>query len=386
MRRRAASGSASAGGATVGDEVMCPSYLATGEEKHSTRGRAQLLHEMTRGEVIADGWDSDAVEEALSLCLSCKGCKADCPVGVDVATWKAEFRSHHYANKRRPRSAVAMGHIDRWARARAPTCARRRQRRLRDVAREAVRRHRSARAPASLLVPDLPRVVSRAWERGIGNDRVLIWPDTFNNHFRPETLIAATQLLERAGFKVDIPAEPLCCGRPLYDWGYLDRAKQQFERTFGVLAPEIAAGTPIVALEPACASRLQGRAAQPLSRPARCEAAVCAGALFRELRDRPHRPLPAVPARGVGAGTGALPPSCGDRFRAGDAAPRSPRHHRRAAAPRLLRDGRGIRHGARRRSRSAEPSASACCCRGFASCTTTRSSSPTASAAASRSS
>ena len=101
---------------------MCPSYLATGEEKHSTRGRAHLLHEMTRGEVIADGWDSEAVEDALSLCLACKGCKADCPVGVDVATWKAEFRAHHYQARRRPRSAYCDG-ADRSGGAARVACA-----------------------------------------------------------------------------------------------------------------------------------------------------------------------------------------------------------------------------------------------------------------------
>jgi Fe-S oxidoreductase len=88
----------------------------------------------------------------------------------------------------------------------------------------------------------------------MGGERLLMWPDTFNDHFRPETLIAATQLLKRGGYRVVIPAEPVCCGRPLYDWGFLDRAKQRFERIFEVLGPDIEAGTPIVVLEPACAS------------------------------------------------------------------------------------------------------------------------------------
>ncbi len=237
----------------VGDEVMCPSYLATGEEKHSTRGRAHLLHEMTRGEVISEGWNSEAVEDALSLCLSCKGCKSDCPVGVDVATWKAEFRSHHYARKRRPRSAYSMGHIDRWAK--LGSCA--------PALTNAVARTWPAKWAAGIhRRARLPRFASgtfRDWFRdcggtAMGSDRLLLWPDTFNNHFRPQTLIAATQLFDRAGFEVVIPPEPLCCGRPLYDWGYLNRAKKQFEKIFRVLASEIAVGTPIVALEPACAS------------------------------------------------------------------------------------------------------------------------------------
>jgi FAD/FMN-containing dehydrogenase/Fe-S oxidoreductase len=237
----------------VGDEVMCPSYLATGEEKHSTRGRAHLLHEMTRGEVIADGWNSGAVEDALSLCLACKGCKADCPVGVDVATWKAEFRAHHYARRMRPRSAYSMGLIDGWARlaAHAPGLA-----------------NTIAKTPPAKWLAGidrrarLPRFAPQAFRgwfhesggRGMGGERLLLWPDTFNNHFRPETLIAATQLLKRGGYKVVIPAEPVCCGRPLYDWGFLEKAKQRFERIFEVLGPDIEAGTPIVVLEPACAS------------------------------------------------------------------------------------------------------------------------------------
>jgi hypothetical protein len=182
----------------VGDEVMCPSYLVTGEEKHCTRGRAHLLHEMTRGEVIRDSWDSDAVEDALSLCLACKGCKADCPVGVDVASWKAEFRAHHYARRLRPRSAYSMGLIDRWARlaSKAPSIANALGNT--SLAKWTAGIHHDAR---------LPKICSqtfRDWFRErpgtMGGDRVLLWPDTFNDHFRPKTLIAATQLLERAGF------------------------------------------------------------------------------------------------------------------------------------------------------------------------------------------
>ncbi len=96
--------------------VMCPSYRATHDEEHSTRGRAHLLWEMTQGEVIRDGWRSEEVKQSLDLCLACKGCKSDCPVGVDVATYKAEFLSHYYEGRVRPRSAYAFGNIDLWAR------------------------------------------------------------------------------------------------------------------------------------------------------------------------------------------------------------------------------------------------------------------------------
>jgi FAD/FMN-containing dehydrogenase/Fe-S oxidoreductase len=237
----------------VGEGVMCPSYLATGEEKHCTRGRAHLLHEMTRGETIGDGWSSDAVEDALSLCLACKGCKADCPVGVDVATWKAEFRAHHYAGRLRPRSAYSMGLIDRWAKiaSRAPG--------LVNVLANTPMGKWAAGIHSGARLPKFCSQTFRDWlrergRRGIGGERVLLWPDTFNNNFRVQTLIAATQLLERAGFEVAVPAKPLCCGRPLYDWGFLDRAKHRLERIFDELRNDVEAGTPIVVLEPACTS------------------------------------------------------------------------------------------------------------------------------------
>ena len=241
----------------VGNEVMCPSYLATREEKHSTRGRARLLHEMVRGEVIADGWRSKEVEDALSLCLACKGCKSDCPVGVDMATYKAEFRSHHFKGRLRPRSAYSMGFIHKWAKLAEP---------IAPVANFLMQ----ARGVSSLAkwiggidrrakLPPLARQSFREWFKKrprppAAGERIILWPDTFNNFFRPATAIAATELLERAGFEVHIPNRQLCCGRPLYDPGFLDRAKGLWEESFACLAREIQLGTPIVGLEPACTS------------------------------------------------------------------------------------------------------------------------------------
>jgi FAD/FMN-containing dehydrogenase/Fe-S oxidoreductase len=237
----------------VGNEVMCPSYLVTHEEKHATRGRAHLLHEMVRGEIIRDGWDSAEVEDALSLCLACKGCRKDCPTGVDMATWKSEFRAHHYQKMARPRSAWSMSHIHRWARLaeRAPWLA-----------------NFGARAPGLAgiakwiggidqrrTMPPFERSFrSQFRPKGGGGDRVMLWPDTFNNHFRPDTAMAAARLLETAGYQVVVPKQPLCCGRPLYDWGYLDEAKALWEQTFEALAQTIADGTPVIGLEPACTS------------------------------------------------------------------------------------------------------------------------------------
>jgi Fe-S oxidoreductase/FAD/FMN-containing dehydrogenase len=236
----------------VEDDVMCPSYLVTHEEKHSTRGRAHLLHEMVRGEVIRDGWDSAEVEDALTLCLACKGCRKDCPTGVDMATWKAEFRAHHYRSRRRPRSGWSMSHIQRWARLaeHAPW-----------LANFAV----ATAGPAALskLIAGIdqrrrmPRFAGRSFRKefrqsGRGGERVMLWADTFNNYFRPGTAMAAARLLEAAGYEVLVPKDPLCCGRPLYDWGYLDEAKALWEQSFKSLHETIASGIPIIGLEPAC--------------------------------------------------------------------------------------------------------------------------------------
>jgi FAD/FMN-containing dehydrogenase/Fe-S oxidoreductase len=233
----------------VGDEVMCPSYLVTHEEKHTTRGRAHLLHEMIRGEVITGGWDSAEVEDALSLCLACKGCRKDCPTGVDMATWKSEFRAHHYDKRRRPRSAWSMSHIHRWARLAdsAPWLA-----------------NFGAGNPVAKWIAgvdqrrDMPRF-ERSFRKQFrpgrtSGDRVMLWPDTFNNHFRPATAMAAARLLEGAGYQVSIPDRHLCCGRPLYDWGYLEEAKALWEETFSALRNAIAQQIPVIGLEPACTS------------------------------------------------------------------------------------------------------------------------------------
>ena len=234
-----------------GEEVMCPSYLATREEKHSTRGRARLLFEMVRGETISDGWRSEEVRDALSLCLACKGCKSDCPVGVDMATYKAEYNSHHYAGRLRPRDHYALGWIADWCKVatRAPGLAN-------AIAATGLAKRLAGIAPNRRL-PRFAKQSFREWfacHHSPPGDHVLLWPDTFNNAFRPATAIAAVEVLERAGFTVSIPARQLCCGRPLYDPGFLDKAHRLWRDNIATLASAIEAGTPIVILEPACAS------------------------------------------------------------------------------------------------------------------------------------
>ena len=237
--------------------LMCPSYRATREEEHSTRGRAHLLWEMTRGEVIRDGWRSEEVKQSLDLCLACKGCKSECPVGVDLATYKSEFLSHYYQGRMRPRSAYAFGNIDLWARAasHAPGLANLLTQLpfLRDLSKLA------AGIPRQRAIPKFAPETFKTWfhRRQSGPSRtnappVLLWPDTFNNYFHPATAKAAVEALEAAGFRVTVPKPHLCCGRPLYDHGMLDRAKPLLLQILNALSPEIKAGVPVVGLEPSC--------------------------------------------------------------------------------------------------------------------------------------
>jgi FAD/FMN-containing dehydrogenase/Fe-S oxidoreductase len=239
--------------------VMCPSYRVTREEEHSTRGRAHLLWEMTLGEVIRDGWRSEEVKGSLDLCLACKGCKSDCPVGVDVATYKAEFLSHYYEGRPRPRSAYAFGNIDVWARlaSHAPGLVNLTTQLpfLRDMAKFAAGVSPQRSIPA--FAPETFRTwFGRRSQKWGGNTAdpniVILWPDTFNNYFHPATARAAVEVLEAAGFRVVLPRSQLCCGRPLYDFGMLDRAQALLLKILDDLSPAIAAGIPVVGLEPSC--------------------------------------------------------------------------------------------------------------------------------------
>jgi len=237
--------------------VMCPSFRVTREEEHSTRGRAHLLWEMTKGDIIKDGWRDQRVKDSLDLCLACKGCKSDCPVGVDVATYKAEFLSHYYKGRFRPRSAYAFGNIDIWARlaSRAPGLINVTTQLpfLRGIAKLAAGIPRERNIPA-FAPQTFHHWFNRRDPQNINGEPVLLWPDTFNNYFLPETAKAAVDVLESAGYRVVLPKAELCCGRPLYDWGMLDRAKKLLLTILGALETEIKQEIPIVVLEPSCAA------------------------------------------------------------------------------------------------------------------------------------
>ena len=244
--------------------VMCPSYQVTSEEEHSTRGRARLLFEMLDGHgdgPIREGWRSTAVRDALDLCLACKGCRSDCPAGVDMATYKAEFLWHHYRRRLRPRADYTLGWLPAMATAVSALHLARplgALTRRRPVARLATR----LAGIADRDVPTFaPLTLQQAWGRhdrvrgdGHRGERgtVLLWPDTFTNHFAPDIGRAAVQVLEAAGWRVTMPHEPVCCGLTWISTGQLGMAKRVLRRTLHTLAPHVRSGGLVVGLEPSC--------------------------------------------------------------------------------------------------------------------------------------
>ncbi|WP_159769138.1 FAD-binding and (Fe-S)-binding domain-containing protein [Streptomyces sp. HM190] len=330
--------------------VMCPSFRATGEEQHSTRGRARLLHEMLAGEVVTDGWRSPEVRDALDLCLSCKGCRSDCPVGVDMATYKAEFLHHHYAGRRRPAAHYSMGRLPVWLRlvARTRTAALVNAlagiRPLADLAK---------RLGGIAGERDLPRpatVPFSRWYRGWAGERdegearsappatVLLWTDTFTEYLSPSVGRAALRVLEAAGLRVIVPATPrtrwkpswpkrteageeaaltrsaltrspltrwnparplftmrrgrLCCGLTYISTGQLDQARAVLRRTLDLLDPFLAPAPggppdpPLVVLEPSCAATLRSDLPELLPDDPRAARVAASVVTFAEALER----------------------------------------------------------------------------------------------------
>ena len=242
--------------------TMCPSYMATREEKHSTRGRAHLLWEMMQGNVIKDGWRSNEVKDALDLCLSCKACKTECPVNVDMATWKSEFLAHHYQGRVHPLYHYAFGFMDRFASlaSLAPSLA---NLPMRMSGVEAMIKQTLGIARQRTLPRFAPSSFTSSFKYTPSSSgsqprqEVLLWPDTWNNYFHPEALTAASEVLHASGHTVTTARKHICCGRPLYDFGFLDEARNYLSRILDEFAPQIDAGIPVVMLEPSCASVFQ---------------------------------------------------------------------------------------------------------------------------------
>ncbi|MFG2635969.1 FAD-binding and (Fe-S)-binding domain-containing protein [Streptomyces sp. NPDC048362] len=325
----------------TGPAVMCPSYRATGEEEHSTRGRARLLHEMLAGDLVTDGWRSTEVRDALDLCLSCKGCRSDCPVGVDMATYKAEFLHHHYAGRRRPAAHHSMGRLPQWLR----WIARTRTAPLLNALASVEPLARLAKRLGG-IAPErrLPRLAERTftgwWRRrkpvrastdpaGSAGPLVVLWPDTFTEHLSPSVGRSAVRVLEAAGLRVALPPTlvpggaaigdgrsgpatalltarraRVCCGLTYVSTGQLDRARAVLRRTLDLMEPVLRAGVPVVVLEPSCAAALRTDLPELLPDDPRAARLAAAVLTFAETLER-HAPdwVPPVVGRPVAGQT-----------------------------------------------------------------------------------
>ncbi|MFD9963219.1 FAD-binding and (Fe-S)-binding domain-containing protein [Amycolatopsis sp. NPDC058986] len=255
--------------------VMCPSYRATGEEEHSTRGRARLLFEMLAGDVITDGWQSTEVRDALDLCLGCKACKSDCPVGVDMASYRSEFLSRHYEHRKRPMAHHTMGALPRWLRLGAPMA-----KVINAVAASPLRRvlNRFGGIAAERELPALAAPTFRKWfarrkppQWTDERTPVVLWPDTFTNFFDPAVGRDAVAVLEALGHEVHLPARTVCCGLTWHSTGQLDTARGVLRRSLDVLQPWLERGVPVIGLEPSCTAMLRKDAAELLPGDPRVE-------------------------------------------------------------------------------------------------------------------
>jgi len=263
--------------------VMCPSYLATRDEKDSTRGRSRVLQELANGSLV-HGFDSDAVTEALDLCLSCKGCSADCPAGVDMATYKSEALYQRYRRRLRPASHYSLGWLPRHARVASLTP------RLANAAlrRPALARlaKRAAGVDARRELPTFARRTFRRWfssHTPRAGTPVTLWVDTFTDRFTPAVGQAAVRVLEDAGYAVTIVDKPVCCGLTWISTGQLDGARRQLRRSLDALAPSLAAGHRIVGLEPSCTAVLRHDVAELLPDDPRAAQVAAATRTLAEL-------------------------------------------------------------------------------------------------------
>lgn len=276
---------------TAAGGVMCPSYLATRQEKDSTRGRARMLQEMVNGTLVTGGWRSPEVRAVLDLCLACKACSSECPAAVDMAAYKAEVLHQAYRRRPRPRAHYTLGWLPRWARlaSLAPGIA--------NAALAAPGLGGTARFAAGLdprrSLPAFAQRSFRSWyarhagQRGRGGAPVMLLVDTFTNYFDPGVGIAAVTLLEDAGFSVSIPARPICCGLTWISTGQLDAARRILGRAVGELRPAAEAGIPIVGLEPSCTATLRSDSNELLAAPQAHAVAAAVRTLAEVLASAP---------------------------------------------------------------------------------------------------
>ncbi|MEU5851289.1 FAD-binding and (Fe-S)-binding domain-containing protein [Saccharopolyspora shandongensis] len=251
---------------------MCPSFQATRDELHSTRGRARALAEMLRGESLPDGWRSTEVRDALDLCLSCKACRSECPANVDMATYKAEFLHHHYARRLRPLSHYSMGWLPVWSR-------------FASAAPRLVNGVTSVPTAAKLLKKlggieprrDIPRFAEESFVEWFAHRKrargrtsessapsVVLWPDTFTNYLAPQVGQAAVEVLEALGYQVLLPEATVCCGLTWHSTGQLGMAKRVLQSSIRALRTSLSAGHPVVGLEPSCTVMLRNESIELL--------------------------------------------------------------------------------------------------------------------------
>ncbi len=269
---------------TAAGGVMCPSYLATREEKDSTRGRARVLQDVVVGRLAAT---DPAVHDALDLCLSCKGCARDCPTGVDMATYKSQVLHEQYAGKRRPRSHYALGRLPRWAAITPPAVA---NRMLRSAVLAALAKKvagiDSRRSLPTFSPRRLRSYADPSRVRPASTPDVWIWADSFTDHFAVETGRAALDLFAAAGIEARIIPERACCALTWVTTGQLDQARKILGASVQTLYPYAASGVPVIGLEPSCLASLRSDAAELLaSDPELHERAAAVAAGMRTLAE-----------------------------------------------------------------------------------------------------
>ncbi len=245
--------------------AMCPSYQATGEERYSTRGRAHLLHELIRGELIKEGFSNKDIADSLEHCLSCKACKSECPTQVDIASYKSEFMAKHYQQNKRPYNHYFLAHIGtllpRAAKYSGPANFFQK-----GIFGSAVRKfldiHPQKDLPAISKEPFTTAVAKESTSTDdhfyyIGDQSqptVVLWADTVNNHYRPHLLHSAIAIAKTCGYSIAVAKSHFCCGRPLYEYGYLDQAKQQLQQILDNFQDNLPESAPVIVLEPSCLS------------------------------------------------------------------------------------------------------------------------------------
>jgi FAD/FMN-containing dehydrogenase/Fe-S oxidoreductase len=272
---------------------MCPSYLATRDEKDSTRGRARVLQEMLNGTLLTDGWKSAEIADSLDLCLSCKACGSDCPAGVDMASYKSEWLYEKYRHRPRPITHYALGALPRWLRLGSGV-----PRMINAAGRLGPARRLLMRAvgidPRRAVPVLAPQTFRRWWQRrpatppDSAQDRppareIVLWMDSFTNAFDPQIGQAAVTVLEHFGYRVLLTDRQVCCGITWISTGRLDVARRQLRRTLDQLEPHLRAGRQIVGLEPSCTAVLRSDLVELLPDDPRSRRVAAATVTLAEL-------------------------------------------------------------------------------------------------------